>query len=109
MKPKDEIKQAIDLVTYGFAVTEVIKETGEKIRIDPRKIFNPVEWPIGECDPVADIKNAINKLTQPDTDYWKRRCQYEQAIEWATNELIKSGMSPKEVAKLYSRYGIWPS
>lgn len=43
MKPKDEIRQAIDLAIYGFAVTEVIKETGEEIRINPRKIFNRVE------------------------------------------------------------------
>ncbi len=35
---KRELRQAIDLATYGFTVTEVIKETGDEIRIDPRRL-----------------------------------------------------------------------
>lgn len=66
------------------------------------------DWTSEECDPVADIKAAIKKMSEPDLNYWKRRGEQERMVEWATNELIKSGMSPEQVANLYVKYGIWP-
>ena len=66
------------------------------------------DWTPDEYDPVADIKAMRERMNKPDTEYWERRAKMEKALDWATNQLIESGMTPEEIVTLYVRYGIWP-
>jgi hypothetical protein len=65
-------------------------------------------WDEGAVDPVEDIKKAIAKLKEPDSNHFRKMAELEELAQEAARLLIESGATPEEVEQEFMKAGVWP-
>jgi hypothetical protein len=62
----------------------------------------------GDTDPLEDMKKAIAKMKEPTPEsHYRAMDECEAYAQEAIRLLTEEGKTPKEIERIFMKYGIW--